>query len=551
MINPKLRIALIPLSLIFITQLLWLLNHGFDEFWYWRLLAGPLAAGLAGYVLCYIPEYFWGHHSWFFWEYLDNWVMRPRITTACIILLTILVYVYCAAGHFHSTDDEFRYRGTKAILEHGNVLLYHQDDGTPVYCKYGVLQLVLTIPLYLAGQNLADVLPPGYEWPIVFSTSLMQIVSALACGMVFLTCLEMGYSRWVSLSTALIVAFATITWPYSKHFFSEPLTGTLMLAAFWQLMRFKYRRLKPALAFSGLCVGLAGLNTPQVFLLYMPLIGIYLLYLLYPRPNSYCANWRQFCQVLLCFCIPLGMCILAQMGYNYHRYDTPFSAGYVGDRGYPSIVYDGAPGWSLAWWVGLQGYLFSSGKSMFLYSPVLVLSVVAFNQFFKRNRHEAVLLIFTAILWLGFHSKWWAWHGDSAWGPRFTVPITLLWCLPLAEAISWWPRRGRAFRLILIGLVLFGAVVQFGGIAIPFDYYMNQVIKSPDYAEQFLLHYVPHFSPVLGHWENLLDGVRPDFMWLGKPIGSWLMVIAVVLLNILLGAAVSRRLKASHLNGTR
>ncbi len=546
MLNPRLRLGYLLASLIFMSQYLWLLNHGFDEVWALRLIAGPIIAGLAAYMLSYVPEYFWGPRIWNFWQPLDNWIMRPGITTCFIILTALLVYIYCAGGHLYSTDDDFRLRATKAILENGNVILYMHDDGYPVHCKYGITHLIMAIPLYLAGKGFYSIIPTGFDWATIFTTSLMQFTSAAACGIMFLTCLQLGYSRWVSLATALIMAFATITWPYSKHYFTEPLTATLMLASLWQLLRFKNRQKASGLLFSGLLLGLAGLNSPQVFMLVVPVMGIYVLYLLYPRPDGRCQNWSQFTVLLLFYCIPLGLCLLAQLGYNYLRYDTPFATGYAGDRGYPSLIYDGSPGWSLAWWVGLEGYLFTPGKSVFLYSPVLVLSAVALNQFYKRNRHEAVLLIFIALLWMIFYTKWWAWHGDAAWGPRYTVPLTMLWFIPLAEAISWWPRRGWGFRLTVIGLVMFGVVVQMAGIAIPFGDYFAQEVNPNSYEEQYLLHYVPHFSPILGHWEMILKGARLDFLWLGRPFGSMIMMIAVVLLNILLGAAVSCRKRASQ-----
>ena len=545
MLSSKMRIAYLLASLVFATQYLWLLDHGFDAVWPLRLLAGPLIGGLAGYIAGYLAERWFGSSIPAFFTRLDAWVARPGAAAALIILATLLVFLFTAGGRIYSSDDDFRLRGTKAIVENGNVVLYMHNDGYPVHCKYGITHLILAVPFYLAGQGLSEILPAGFDWATIITTSMMQFVSAVSCAIIFLICLQLGYPRPVGVFTALIIAFATITWPYSKHYFTEPLTGMFMLASFWQLLRFRYRGSNTSLMYSGLCLGLAGLNSPQVFILAAPVMGIYVLYLVYPRQEGHCQTWAQAAKVLTYYCIPLGLCLLAQLAYNYHRYGSISGSGYENDGGYPSLIYDGSPGWSIPWWVGLHGYFFSSGKSMFLYSPVLILCAISINRFYKRNRHEALLLIALAVLWFAFYAKWWAWHGDVAWGPRYTVPLTLLWFTPLAEALSWWPRRGLGFKLCVTGLVFLGVLVQMGGIGVPFGDYIAQKVNLDTYEEQYLLHYVPHFSPVLGHWNIMLKGVHLDILWLGKPFGSILMLTAVLLLNILLGAAAGGCKKAA------
>ena len=546
MLNHKLRIGYLLASLVCISQLMWLLNHGFDEVWAYRLILGPLGAGVAAYLISYALERLLGKRIWLGWEKLDQWIMRPGVTAAFIIFSVLLIYLYCAGGHLFSSDGDFRYRASRAILENGNVIMYYLKDGTPIHCKYGLTHLLLAIPFHLAGKAFYNVIPQGFDWATIFTTSLMQFVTVGAVAVIFLICLDLGYSRKVSVTTALVVAFGSIAWPYSKYFFTEPLTGALLLAAIWQLIRFRVGKPPSSLAWSGLSLGLSGLNSPQVFLLAVPVLGIYVLYLLYPRPGAACQTWARGFNRLMYFCIPLALCLALNFGYNYLRYDSIFTTGYAGDRGFPSLIYDGSPGWSLAWWVGLEGYLFSPGKSVFLYSPVLVLSVLAFNRFYKKHREPAVLLICIAVLWLAFYTKWWAWHGDSAWGPRYMVPITYIWFLPLAEALSWWGRRGWGFKVFVPGLIAFGLVVQFAGIAVAFGDYIAQEVNLENYAEQYLLHYVPHFSPILGHWEMVLkQSKRLDFLWMGRPFGNIIVLIAVVMLNLLITATWSSRKKAS------
>ena len=83
-------------------------------------------------------------------------------------------------------------------------------------------------------------------------------------------------------------------------------------------------------------------------------------------------------------------------------------------------------------WYGL---LFSPGKSVFVYSPPLVLGVLGFPFFFMRHRLLAVSL---ALLTGGFLLSVWAtgWDAGLSWGPRYALPLLALWVLPALTLLS-------------------------------------------------------------------------------------------------------------------
>src|SRR5690606_34470344 len=53
-----------------------------------------------------------------------------------------------------------------------------------------------------------------------------------------------------------------------------------------------------------------------------------------------------------------------------------------------------------------------------------------------RHGVEAVTIGVMTVVLVGMYSLWWMWWGGFAWGPRFLVPLTPFWTLPLAPLVA-------------------------------------------------------------------------------------------------------------------
>ena len=69
--------------------------------------------------------------------------------------------------------------------------------------------------------------------------------------------------------------------------------------------------------------------------------------------------------------------------------------------------------------VGLYGILLSAGKSVFLFSPPLLLGVLGWRRFAKTHTADAYLFAGVFVVELFFFAMWWDWSGDDAWGFGF------------------------------------------------------------------------------------------------------------------------------------
>jgi hypothetical protein len=153
---------------------------------------------------------------------------------------------------------------------------------------------------------------------------------------------------------------------------------------------------------------------------------------------------------------------------------------------------------------GLDGLLISTGKSVFAYSPPLLLSLFALPSFWREHRSHAVLLVAVAAAVILPAAGLERWDADPAWGPRRLVPLVPLFLLP---AVPWIDKASRAASRVLLATVLaVGLSVQLLGAAFPPETYLRilAVVKNGSGASGWFAvpdqaHFMPQFSPLSGH----------------------------------------------------
>jgi hypothetical protein len=464
-----------------------------------------------------------------------------RTRLAWVLFFLVLgVYLLFMGGRLYSLDDSFRFRVTKALATQGDVQITDHAERKHRYSKYGLLHPLAMVPLYAAGQLSQGLWPPGSQPSRVLVSCGMQLVGAAAAVVMYWLLLELGHRRRTALVTALLFALATLAWPYAKHHFTEPLNGLLLLLAFWLAARARLAASRPALWGMGAMVGLAGVNAPAFMANIAPPLAAYAAWLIWPRPGGVCWRWGQSLRWAAGAAAPVAAAAAWTLLYNYLRYGSATDFGYGGEHLFPNLIFDGEPGWSLPWWVGLHGLLLSPGKSVFLYSPLVAAGLWGLARLWRRLRPEAWLLVGLGLAFLAFYAKWATWHGDTAWGPRYLVPAAGLFIIPVAELVAAWRELGPGKQALLAGLALAGAAVQLLGVLVPFDLYHSLVVKA-DYSNQWHLHYLPHFSPLLGHLEIIFSGEHAWDLYLwGSPLARWLAAAAGFLAAAAAGGAGGR-----------
>jgi hypothetical protein len=182
---------------------------------------------------------------------------------------------------------------------------------------------------------------------------------------------------------------------------------------------------------------------------------------------------------------------------NWVRTGTPHNSGYD-TNGFNNPV-----------WLGAYGILFSAGKSVFLFSPLLLLAGGALRRALA-DPNTRRLGVWAGGLFVGqllLYAAWWDWSGDDSWGVRFLAPSVLAL---LAVVMLFARLNSPVFWL----LALAGLLVQLPAVALgPHTSLMLQHELRPEKANIFLegrspitiddTRFHPRYSQVTASWELL------------------------------------------------
>ena len=263
-----------------------------------------------------------------------------------------------------------------------------------------------------------------------------------------------GYSTTVSALAALGFGLGTMAWPYARLDFSEPAATLFVLLAIWAFYqacppsvpgqssqgasRADGRR-GPALvagllgagSSGALLLAIAGKYTSALFGL--ALVAQWALSSAWWRPQ----RRRQALTYLGALVLPLLLLGAAGVGVAFaFTGEVPIVLS-------PAQVLGriGEDWLALPLWTGLRGLLFSPGRSLFLYSPWLLLAIPGVVLFMRRHGRSGFLVAVFPILVVLLYAMKLGWHGGS-WGPRYLLPVVPLLAVACAPALLWLLRAG-------------------------------------------------------------------------------------------------------------
>jgi hypothetical protein len=386
--------------------------------------------------------------------------------------------------------------------------------------QYGAFPLgnvVAMVPSYLAWGALAypKVFPaePLYALCSHFSPALLMAGAAV---LFFRLCRRRGASERLATALTLGLGLSTICFCYARSSYSEALQTFALLLWVQGTLSQGERTTAGGMLALGAYSGIL-FNTKLVYALVLPLAAAFVIarYVAARRADKPgqppVAAFALRCGLALLGFLPF---LAVAMWHNWLKTGSPFQTGYQIQNG----VFSGDL------WPALYGYTLSTGKSVFLYSPPLVLGVLGAATALRRHRAETLFLLAVIAVVMVFNAKFRAWHGDYCWGPRYLVPLTPL---GLLLALPWLPEAlarggtpgGRRRRQAALGLLLgLGLFVQLLGSAFYWDLYIRILIATKDktgaagwFTEQLgHAHYMPQFSPLRGHLWMLSHYLRND-----------------------------------------
>lgn len=345
-----------------------------------------------------------------------------------------------------------------------------------------------------------EAFPLESDWPVLLFASMTNtFFGALLVIGLYLYMLSFDISHKYSFFLSLIFLISTNLLVYTKHSFAQMMFSSLLLWVFYLIRRYYLTKNQNNLYFVGLFFGVLVVSYNQTFV--FPILALIIYYLLLIKPNlskqSFSNNFKSFLYAFLGM-VPF---IVLQVFFNKIRFNNSGSS-VISDAiksqttsfPPPYVVVEGI--WSL---------LFSPGKSIFLFSPILLILILFWFKLNKKIIPEIIsfLILFITYLWLigtllgG--PDFLVWHGDSSWGPRYLLPTLPLLLILIANIFKELSKKEKLF--IFYPLVVIGMCISLVGISLPYQIRFQGLevegfINGQNFNVYQYGNLIPRYSPV-------------------------------------------------------
>jgi hypothetical protein len=317
---------------------------------------------------------------------------------------------------------------------------------------------------------------------------LLSVLTVIVC---FRFLCELGFTVDEAAAGVLALLFCTTHLHYTQNMMENNYICLLTLAGF----RYQYLWLRTG-SQRALLVGSAafGLNLLTRLTTGLDLMagGLFLLLVSWSSQVRGRALWQRFLTYLkIAAPVYIGF-LLIDRWYQYQRFGSLFTTyvRVVADeyrRLYPWLP-SNYP-FETPFHVGFVGALFKREKSIFLFDPLLLLTILVIVLAWKFFRPEVKAYLITAfallMAYVCFYARYTIWSGDMAWGDRYvstaaelaafiSVPLLLRYRAEIGK-FAW--RTG-------VALIAVSTVVQLASLAfwLPLEIYQMETMGHPGFV---------------------------------------------------------------------
>jgi len=433
---------------------------------------------------------------------LRAWIRHPKFLLA--LTAGLLAFVV-QSGDLDSIDTARRLQTTHSFWTSAPSVIAGdypefglRGRGEKIYAWYGMGQSLLMLPADMAGTYLEKLSifddyngndPSVRNMVVAYSTNiLVNVLTALVCWH-FLTLLKFTPGQAAVGTLALLLC--TTHLHYTQNMMENNYILLLTLAGF----AFQYEWLQTGER-RALVLGSAafGLNLLTRLTTGMDLVagGLFLLLVLVWAHTPWQEIWRR-ARIYAGIAFPIyGFFLLIDRVYQYYRFGS-FTNTYVAIFAQQQrLVNPSLPvnyPFETPFHVGFLGALLAPEKSIFLFDPLLILTVLVVAVGWKRFSPAVKAYIVSAsvllLVYLCFYARYTVWSGDSAWGDRYVSSAAQL--AAFFSAPVWLRYRRELGRVVWsagLAVIAFAVVVQLASVAfwLPLELYQMSSLGHPTFV---------------------------------------------------------------------
>jgi len=410
-----------------------------------------------------------------------------------LYLLCASVYLLSKSSSLLAIDGRIRFALTESLVERYSVSSY--GTGLPA-------QSVLQIPLYLVGKTIKDVgCFQGRDNAREFFVGLLNsFITPISVVLLFAVSLKLGFQKRTALTLALLFAFATTAFLYARFNGNEPTLCLFLLGTYFAILNLKEKMSWRNVLF------LAGMLFSLILSHYgiIPVALAAGLLVILKRKDL---SLKKIHQIAI-IAIMIGALFLCAW-YNHARYSSFWLTGYESQK------------FSTPTFIGICGLLFSPGKSVFLYDPLILLSLFWFGKFFrtKKDVWSIYFIIIIPLYRLMVYAHWHSAFGSFTWGSRRFLPVLPFLLLPFGVAVEKYFSLKRWKKILIIAVIVLSTLIQLLAISVHWKYYWISI--GPDRWWPYLRRIFSFTDgPLVGQVRILIEAFsRPeyfDFFWISQ-----------------------------------
>jgi hypothetical protein len=401
---------------------------------------------------------------------------------------------------------------------------------------YGMGQSLLLLPADIIGTYIEH-LPifaryngndPAVRSIVVsYSTNILVNVLTALIALRFLC--QLGFSTKHAIAGVLALLFCTTHLHYTQNMMENNYIMLLTLVGF--SFQFEWLRTgnRHALLIGSAALGL-NLLTRLTTALDLLAAGIFLL-LIFLFEHESASAWAQL-RTYAKIAIPVyALFGLIDRLYQYYRfgsftntYVTIFAQEY--HRLDPSLP-PNYP-WETPFRVGFLGPLITPEKSIFLFDPLLVLTILITILCWKRFSHQVKAYIVAAFLlllaYISFYAKYTVWSGDFAWGDRYvSTAAELAAFISVPLLLRFRTQLGKLIWILGIIVIVISACIQVASLAfwLPLEIYQMETLGHPTFVIALRFKNIVAFAlGKMGQW-GLTNHAMMEDDWDYVHITTW------------------------------
>jgi len=360
--------------------------------------------------------------------------------------------------------------------------------------------------------------PLENDWLILLSTSFVNIFFASLLGLVILLYLrEIGVKTKTALHISVLSIFTTNLFAFSKHITAHMMFTALLFTSFFFLKKYSTTMKKQFLIFFGLIYGMTIITYNNTFMLSIPVAALYYILL----TKGLIKNFKTHLSNLVYLVIGITPFLVTYFWFEEFRK--------AGVDAYSSATF--LVGWAKTriiavpptlFFEGLWGQIFSPGRSVFIYSPLLLLIIIFWSKLKRKILPETIIFVALSSIYIIFYATQFMqgspqqgfvglWPGESSWGPRYLAPIIPFGMLLVGFIYQQISKLQKI--ILVIPLSLIGLYIEILGISMPYQikyHYLdkNFFINYTEYNVYTYVNLLPRYSPIIMMTKNMYRLVK-------------------------------------------